>query len=274
MTKLFEGVSAGLVRLHSATGVGSLGWTPRNAILVYHAVGADSDAGYYGNVSTRQFRSNVQYLVENAEVVPHTEITEGGDGQRVAITFDDGLESVYSNALPVLREFDVPATVFVNPGFVDDRNRGLLQSRHGIDDDGQIVLSDDELRELVESPLVHIGNHTRTHANLAAVDDGEELHSEIVASKEILEDEYGVDVDSFSYPYGAFDEQSREVVERHHEFSLRIWPFLVNPGSDSHHLPRIPAHEREAKVRWELSRASDAFNRLYDYCTSGDVLRY
>lgn len=273
--KLFPGVRAGLVRTHAATGVGDVGWTPRNAVLVYHAVGHDPDAGYYGNVSTRQFRSSIEYLVENAEVVPHTDLLAAGDDRRVAVTFDDGLRSVYTDALPVLREFDVPATVFVNPAFVGDRNRELLLDRHGLDDDDEIVLTDDQLLELVESPLVRIGNHTRTHARLSGIDDDDELRDEIVRSKEILEDEYGVNVDAFSYPYGAHHRRSREIVEAHHEFSFMISPFLIEPGcEETHRLPRICAHERLAKVRWELSPASDALNGLYDRCTTGDVLRY
>ena len=31
----------------------------------------------------------------------------------VVVTFDDGFESVYEHAWPVLREFRIPATIFV-----------------------------------------------------------------------------------------------------------------------------------------------------------------
>lgn len=38
----------------------------------------------------------------------------------VCITFDDGYRSVHDLALPVLRDFDLPATVFVTSGFVGE----------------------------------------------------------------------------------------------------------------------------------------------------------
>ena len=39
-----------------------------------------------------------------------------------AITFDDGFAGVYANAWPLLREFGLPATVFVNTAYLDSRD--------------------------------------------------------------------------------------------------------------------------------------------------------
>lgn len=41
----------------------------------------------------------------------------------IGITFDDGYEDVYENALPILRRYNLPATVFLTSGFLG--NRGL-----------------------------------------------------------------------------------------------------------------------------------------------------
>jgi peptidoglycan/xylan/chitin deacetylase (PgdA/CDA1 family) len=39
----------------------------------------------------------------------------------VAITFDDGFESIYTTAYPLLQKYSVPATIFVLTGWVNDR---------------------------------------------------------------------------------------------------------------------------------------------------------
>jgi len=131
----------------------------RDAILSYHAVGERSDAGYFGNISTERFRQSIEYLVENADPVPLSAIPKNGSGRRVAVTFDDGLKSAYTDALPILREYDVPATVFLNPAFLDDRNRELAVARHGIDDTSPIMLTDEAVAELVEDPLDRGSGH-------------------------------------------------------------------------------------------------------------------
>lgn len=259
---LYGGLSWGLVRAHARTGIGRLGGRPGNAILVFHAVGEDADDGFVGNVSTAHFRRVIRTVTERHEVVPLAAITDRTDEQAVAITFDDGLRSVYTNALPILREYDVPATVFVNPGFVDDSNRALIHDRHAIESDERISMTDDEVRHLADDPSISIGNHTLTHPNLAEIDDEEVLHAEIVEARDVLRDRYGVSADAFCYPYGNFNERARETVERSHELSVTTAPFLVDPSGGSHRLPRISGANTLAQLEWELSPASDLLHTL------------
>lgn len=252
---LERGVETLQSRLGAAVG------SSRDAILMYHAVGEPPEAGYFGNVSSERFRASIEYLAANATIVPLSSIPDETSERRVAITFDDGLRSVYTEALPVLREFEVPATVFVNPGFLDGRNRETVRSRHGVDDDGRVMLTDAELYELAESPLVTVGNHTLTHRDLSTVTDRAELHAEVVDSKQRLADRYGVAAAQFSYPHGATSEQARAVVEAHHELSVTTAPFLV--GRDGPHLlPRLGGHKPHRTVRWELTPAGDRLNRV------------
>jgi len=41
----------------------------------------------------------------------------------IAITFDDGYKSVYSNALPVMKKHGFPFTVFINTDLVGGRQK-------------------------------------------------------------------------------------------------------------------------------------------------------
>lgn len=108
-------------------------WTRRRrrgetAVLTYHGLRRDEaepgtlDASLHEPVGT--FREVCAHLSRHYEVVSLEQaVVESGKigdpvKPRVAITFDDGYQSNLKLALPVLREFDLPATVFVSSAFV------------------------------------------------------------------------------------------------------------------------------------------------------------
>lgn len=75
-------------------------------------------------------------------------------GRRVVVlTFDDGFEDNFTQLLPILKRFEVPATLFVT-----DRR-------------GEDFLSDNQIRNLAASGLIEIGGHTVSHASLTELDE-------------------------------------------------------------------------------------------------------
>ncbi len=77
----------------------------------------------YCFITETQFREQMEYLARRCRVVSLLEalhrLRSGSiDRPTVAITFDDGYQNVFDVAFPVLREFQFPATVFINTGFV------------------------------------------------------------------------------------------------------------------------------------------------------------
>lgn len=85
-------------------------------------------------VTTASFRHICELARREFEVLSLADAVEVLAGRRVAqrdvvaFTFDDGYRDVYRNALPVLRELGVPATVFVPTGLIGDREP-LLHDR-------------------------------------------------------------------------------------------------------------------------------------------------
>ena len=96
--------------------------TPR--ILMYHRFAAEPALGY---VSRERFREQVAYIRKYYCPMTlqdlSTSLFEAGKVPRhaIVITVDDGYRDFYDVAWPVLKEFDVPATLFVTTGFVDGR---------------------------------------------------------------------------------------------------------------------------------------------------------
>lgn len=265
--RAFDAAVSAAARLHDATGFGRRRDSAVDAILCYHGVGEPEESGWFGTVSPERFRGDVASLAAHYELVDLETLAtgtadDGAGAGRIALTFDDGHRSVVESALPILREFDVPATVFVNPALLGDRDRELVARRHGVDCDGRMLFTDEEVRELVADPLITVGNHTRTHPNLTDLDSPAARRTEIVGAKEHLEERFGIDVTAFSYPHGAFDPAARRVVEASHEISVTTEPFLVDPSTGSHRLPRISAHESRERLLWNLTPASDALNAV------------
>jgi len=96
-------------------------------ILMYHGViDTRGDRGLLTNVNqvdTESFTWQVRFLRDHYEVVELSQIVERIRNREsvsglAAITFDDGYLSVFDNAAPILREYDLPATVFLITGLV------------------------------------------------------------------------------------------------------------------------------------------------------------
>ena len=87
-------------------------------VLTYHRVLSNNDKVVdktQSDVTEREFRSHVEYLLSRRRPVPLYDIVVGevGNGLVFAVTFDDGYGDNYRTAAPILRELGVPAAVFV-----------------------------------------------------------------------------------------------------------------------------------------------------------------
>jgi peptidoglycan/xylan/chitin deacetylase (PgdA/CDA1 family) len=266
--RLARGGFEALARLDGATQFSRHYPDESNAVLAYHAVG--EPAGY-GNVSVDRFRRDLDYLTDAFEVVDLPAVLEAGGGKRVALTFDDAYDDFYENALPVLREYRVPATLFVPVASVGGCPDGYAYrfARSPVDHEGfndpatfvdesvrdPGVMSWDRLREVAADPLVTVGTHTRTHLDLARVRDRKTLEDEIVGARDELEDRLGVAVDRFCYPFGRYSEAAVDVVRESHAMAVTSERGVLSDpeAADAYRLPRVRAHEPTHRVRFDLS---------------------
>ncbi|MUV57113.1 polysaccharide deacetylase family protein [Halogeometricum sp. CBA1124] len=240
-----------------------------NAVLMYHSVGHRDDV--YGNVTPGRLRRHVEYLTRRFDVVDLPAVlTTDTERKRVALTFDDGFANFHTNALPILREYEVPATVFVTTGFVDDASPELLDARLGPDGySSELMLSAAQVERLVDEELVTVGNHTATHPDLTTVEDADRLEAEIVGAKAELERRFDVTVDRFAYPYGPYDERSLELVRDSHRLAVTGVPRLVADDANRYELPRLPAHTTRLRMRWRLSEVRESAKRSLGRAAAG-----
>ncbi|MET0648492.1 MAG: polysaccharide deacetylase family protein [Pyrinomonadaceae bacterium] len=107
----------------------------RLLILAYHGVSLDDEHEWEGALylSQETFRSRMRALKNfGAAVLPLGEAVErlyAGDlpDRAVAITFDDGAYDFYARAMPVVREFDFPVTLYLTT-FYTEFNRPVFDT--------------------------------------------------------------------------------------------------------------------------------------------------
>jgi peptidoglycan/xylan/chitin deacetylase (PgdA/CDA1 family) len=169
-------------------------------ILTYHHV-ADPPEGHPGKnlfVLPENFSRQMKYLKEmNFNVISLNQVRKALLGEikmpekAAVITFDDGFEDNFTHAFPILKKFDLPATVFM----VSEKITSLQEEKDN-------YLSKKQILEMTDSKIT-IASHAKSHPKLAKL-SLEEAENEIVSSKKELEEMLGKDVDWFCYPYGSF----------------------------------------------------------------------
>jgi peptidoglycan/xylan/chitin deacetylase (PgdA/CDA1 family) len=174
-------------------------------ILVYHNVrpheaGETRDQRTYGVVS-EDLEKQLAFLDEHGyNYVTMGAVTDWilGKGslpeKPIALTFDDGRDTQYSAAWPILKRHYAVATFYV--------------LTNAIGRDGYLTW--DQLKEMKDAGS-EVGSHSVYHPYLWKVTDPKELESEIGGSKAAIDDRLDVSTTAFAYPFGP---SSPQVVDR------------------------------------------------------------
>jgi peptidoglycan/xylan/chitin deacetylase (PgdA/CDA1 family) len=121
-------------------------------------------------------------------------VRTGGDIRGLcALSFDDGADDNATVLPPLLRELDVPATLFICPGLLG-RPHPFFPSEAGCR-----VMSESQLLELNRDPRIEIGSHTTDHTELHSA-DLETAREVMSSSRQVIEQMVGKQVTSFAYP--------------------------------------------------------------------------
>ena len=119
--------------------------SPLDILIPFHHLVSDEPIPaikrLYSFKNSRQFEEDLDYLLRYFKPVSVPEIIERQrrgipfDSKRFLLTFDDGLRQIYEVVAPILWRKGVPAALFVNPSFVDnkelfyDLKKGLILDR-------------------------------------------------------------------------------------------------------------------------------------------------
>jgi len=181
----------------------------RASILVYHRFGpvvADSMT-----VRTATFRWQLEYLREHDyQVIPlralvawRSRLGPPPPARSVVITADDGHRSVFTEMLPLVREFGVPVTLFIYPSAISNAAYAMTWQQLDI---------------LTTGGLFDIQSHTYWHPNFTTEQRRLPLaayrtfaFTQLTRSKAAIEQRLGVHVDVIAWPFGVYDEELLQV---------------------------------------------------------------
>ncbi len=177
-------------------------------ILLYHHIADEAFSG--GNevslISPYDFRLHMTAIKANftpislRQYYEYVNCTDGSvtlPEDPIIVTFDDGYLSNYEIAYPILKELEIPATIFVVTDTVGEQaGGGVVNYSH---------FTWEQAREMESSGLIEIQSHTAGHVELAALDHNE-LVLQLRRSKYAIEKNLGRTCDMIAFPYGSYND--------------------------------------------------------------------
>lgn len=236
-------------------------------ILMYHRVRPMSPGGAPFDqltVHPERFARQMEFLVRSGAVVSLdeaiTSLDTAAEGTKVVVTFDDGYWDNIQYALPILKEFRIPATIFLTAGFCDQQIRHPRYPK----EPGRLHLDWDEARMLAAEPGITIGSHTVTHPHLSRLSD-DDAWREIAESRSRIERELAMPIRHFCYPSGDFGAREAQFAERAgYTCAVTVAPGMNCGAIDRYRLLRTEVNDRDTLLdfQWKLAGAYDPIHAV------------
>lgn len=196
-------------------------------ILYYHSIQKNGENELMMNPEL--FRSQIQWLKDNnytsltlEELYNYIKFNTPVPEKSVVITLDDGYVDNYTNAMPIINEFDFDATIFMVSDFINNPN----------------FLTENQLKEL-EKNKITIESHTVNHLNLANI-SREKQKEELEESKKHLGSLLNKSVDYIAYPYGSYTDDTKDIaVETGYKMGFSTNSGWASGNSDLFSIPRV-----------------------------------
>lgn len=208
------------------------------AVLTYHKLGAPPKASRdpFLYTQTAEFNRQLAALAATGrQPIRLGDLTSAREFPgEFAITFDDGFQNVLEHGLAILSRHKMPAIQFIVSGYIGRQNDWDIAKG----DAAERLMDAAQIREWLEAGH-EIGSHSMTHPNLKTL-SAAEAREEISSSKKSLEDQFGVAVRHFCYPFGGWTPQVRDiVVEAGYQTSCTVEFGVNDAATDPFTLRRI-----------------------------------
>ncbi|MBI5047356.1 MAG: polysaccharide deacetylase family protein [Deltaproteobacteria bacterium] len=209
-------------------------------VFMYHHVSLHK--GDMVMVTPDVFEAQMRFLKEaGCRTLSADELVEFAGGnlvikeKTIAITFDDGYLDNYVYAFPVLKKYNIKATIFIVTDWVEEASKEVRSQKpaleciyrgSGVRSDkiiipshkegkellakGQthkVIMNWDMIREMQDNGFVEFYSHTMSHRKCAELSD-EELLKELADSKRIIEGRLNKPCHYLCWPKGSYNENS------------------------------------------------------------------
>lgn len=159
----------------------------RVPILYYHGIGPSP----YDEVTPELFHKHIKFLTQKYKIKSVSDIKNSTREKNViGLSFDDGFESVYTHAFPVLKKFNAKATIYLATKYIDnvwmDNETPMLKSH--------------QIKEMADYGI-EFASHTHTHCDVSKAPIPN-LIEDLKKSQEIISRFTGDNKMGFAYPFG------------------------------------------------------------------------
>lgn len=272
---------------------------PKLIFPFYHSV-SDSPAPHYKHLfkvrSEEEFRTDLDFLCQYFEPLTlERAIKHDGTKPAFHLSFDDGFSECYDVIAPILLERKIPATFFLNPAFLDnrqimhrclaslmieriparrqewlsyrftDRDRLMeLAQGEGVEIEEYLMsqspyLSIDEAKKLAKMGF-SIGSHSIDHPEFPLVSEEEQVR-QIRESQSLLEVMLDMEIPVFAFPFEDLDVDPNLFLLLAHHYEASFGTSGIKQDPRPHHFQRLDM-EKAVYGGPELIEASYFFNWL------------
>jgi len=232
-------------------------------ILYYHFVKNPSTStrikGLYTN--SNHFEWQIKRLIKRGfKFITFEDIVKNNydlDNRNVVLTFDDGCESLYYNAFPILKKYGIKAVIYVVAKSIGARNVVWPLNENL---DPLNILNKEQILEMTNYGI-EIGSHLCNHVHLPNL-SVTEIKNELFESKKILQNELGKEIYSVAYPFGSYN---REVLKIAAQASYQ-YGVTTKKGSNLNandlELFRIPVKGYSLRHYWYFYRILNTISKI------------
>ena len=207
-------------------------------ILQYHHVSDNTPAST--SISPGQFKKHLEYLKsQEFRVVPLSDVMNSITKQQpiadktVVIIFDDAYLDIFTQARPLLEEYNYPYTVFINPELVEKRYKDYLSWQ--------------QIKTMADKGVI-IANHGLKHDSATRkadnITDKEWLlrySYNIIEAEQMIKEKNGQNWQYFSYPYGEYSPAIQNWLRDNGYIGFSQQSGAVGLATDLTSVPRFPA---------------------------------
>lgn len=193
--------------------------------------------GWNLSINTADFEKQMKYLSDEGYETIHLEDLPERlvPAKAVVLSFDDATEDFYLTALPILKKYDLVASVAVIASKVGTEN----------------YMTEAQIRECIEAGM-EVVSHSFDHMNISYFDLAG-IRNQVQKSKEFFDDVLDLEVESFVYPAGKYDSRVVKILsEEGFKVGLTTQGGVANlkgtlgtDGRDLLVLPRIRIDNRD-----------------------------
>jgi len=152
--------------------------------------------------------------------------------KEILLTIDDGFESFYNEAWPILQKEKIPFILFI--------------STEPVGKNGYMNWS--QIKEIEKSNIGVIGHHSHTHEYL--IDKSEiEFISDIENANNIFLKNLGYIPSLFSYPFGEYSKFMKDYIANNFKISFGQHSGVIDVNKEKFELPRFPINEKYGEIK-------------------------